>query len=109
VHTVSCWFNTSAYVVAPVTRLGTAGVGSVRGPGLYTWDLSLRKEFPIVHEDWRLRFQADMFNAFNHPNFRFDSITSLTPNNTTVTNNSYGTITAAGPPRQIQFGLKFTF
>jgi hypothetical protein len=103
------WFNTAAFAVAPINRLGTAGVGQVHGPGLFTWDMSLRKALPLPKEGWQLRFQADMFNILNHTNFRFDSITSLTPNSTTVTQSSYGTVTAAGPPRQIQFGAKLTF
>jgi Carboxypeptidase regulatory-like domain len=103
------WFNTAAFVVAPINRLGTAGVGQVHGPGLFTWDLSLRKAIPLPKEGWQMRFQADMFNILNHSNFRFDSITSLTPANTTVTDGKYGTVTAAGPPRQIQFGLKLMF
>lgn len=103
------WFNTGAFAVAPINRLGTAGVGQVHGPGLFTWDMSLRKALPLPKEGWQLRLQADMFNILNHTNFRFDSISSLTPNSTTVTQSSYGTVTAAGPPRQLQFGAKFTF
>ena len=50
-----------------------------------------------------------MCNVLNHTNFRFDSLSSLTPNATTITNASYGTVSAAGPPRQIQLGVKFNF
>lgn len=31
----------------------------------YDLDFGLRKEFPIVREDWRLQFKAEFFKAFN--------------------------------------------
>jgi len=94
------WINPAAFATAPDGRRGTAGVGMVKGPNLQTWDFSLRKQFRIT-ERFRLRFQADMFNAFNHANFRGPS--------TTVTNGGFGTIGSTGPPRNIQFGLKLDF
>jgi hypothetical protein len=102
------WFNTAAFAPAPDTRLGNSFPGVVRGPGLYTWDLSVRKVFNI-QENWKLRFQTDFFNAFNHTNLRFDSLTSEVVNNTNFNDGSFGTATAAGPARNIQFGLKLTF
>jgi len=94
------WFNTSAFRTAPNDQLGTAGVGIIRGPGLYLWDISLRKEFKI-HEGWRLQFRADAFNLMNHVNFR-----SL---NVTTSNADFGTLGASGPARNIQFGARITF
>lgn len=102
------WFNTAAFTQAADTHLGNSFPGVVRGPGLYTWDISMRKEFAI-RESWRLRFQTDFFNAFNRANFRFDSLTALVANNTNINDGSFGTVTAAGPARQIQFGLKLNF
>ncbi|HZR28209.1 MAG TPA: carboxypeptidase regulatory-like domain-containing protein [Terriglobales bacterium] len=107
-HTPNHWFNTAAFAAAPDTRLGNSFPGVVRGPGLYTWDLSLRKQFNI-QENWRLRFQTDFFNAFNRANFRFDTLTALVANNTNINDGSFGTVTSAGPARNIQFGLKLTF
>jgi hypothetical protein len=95
------WFNTSAFTVAPATRLGTAGSNTVVGPGLFTWDMSLRKDIHLWSEGTRLQFRADMFNILNHTNFRQPNVS--------VTNNSFGTISAAGPPRQIQVALKLNF
>jgi hypothetical protein len=31
--------------------------------------LSLAKEFPLIQERFRLRFEADAFNVFNQPDF----------------------------------------
>jgi hypothetical protein len=94
------WFNTAAFKTAPNDRLGNGGVGVVRGPGLYLWDLSLRKEFPI-HERVRLKFQADAFNLMNHANFRSLNVTSSAA--------AFGSVSASGPARNIQFGARITF
>ena len=94
------WINPAAFAPAPATRRGNSGVGIVQGPNLQTWDFSMRKQFRIS-ERFNLRFQADMFNAFNRANFRAPA--------TVVTTAGFGTITTAGPARNIQFGLKLNF
>ena len=99
-RTVDRWFNTEAFAVAPESRLGTAGVRNVLGPGLQLWDLSLRKRFALT-ERWRLQFQADCFNLFNKANFLNVA--------TTITGAEYGTITSAAPGRNIQLALRLTF
>jgi hypothetical protein len=55
-------------VLAPNGGAGDAGVGSIIGPGYFSWDLSLRKAFRLPREGMSLMFQADAFNAFNHTN-----------------------------------------
>ena len=94
------WINPAAFATAPDGRRGTSGVGIVQGPNLQTWDFSMRKQFTIT-ERVNLRFQADMFNAFNRANFRSPS--------TVVTSAGFGTIGSTGPARNIQFGLKLNF
>jgi hypothetical protein len=94
------WINPAAFAAAPPTRRGNSGVGIAQGPNLQTWDFSMRKQFRIS-ERFNLRFQADMFNAFNRANFRAPALT--------VTTAGFGTIGAAGPARNIQFGLKLNF
>ncbi|MGB7265398.1 MAG: hypothetical protein WBC92_07780, partial [Terracidiphilus sp.] len=42
---------------------------SFLGPGFFNADLGLAKNFPITAERVNLKFRADAFNAFNHPNF----------------------------------------
>jgi hypothetical protein len=94
------WANEEAFRAAPPTRRGNCGVGTLEGPGSHTWDFSLRRRFELT-ERFRLQFQADIFNAFNRANFR-----DLDAN---LTNAGFGQISTAGPPRNIQFGLKLTF
>jgi hypothetical protein len=72
----------------------------VEGPGLMLWDISLRKEFAAT-ERFRIRLQGDVFNLMNRANFR-----GL---NTNVTDLAFGSITAAGPARNVQLGMKLQF
>jgi hypothetical protein len=64
------------------------------------WDVSLRKEFSAT-ERIKIRFQADMFNLLNRANFR-----GL---DTNVSDRAFGSISAAGPPRNVQLGIKLQF
>jgi hypothetical protein len=41
----------------------------LRGPRFFNQDLGLAKNFPVYAERVNLKFRADAFNAFNHPNF----------------------------------------
>jgi hypothetical protein len=94
------WVNRAAFAAAPDTRRGTAGVGTVEGPGSQSWDFSFRKRIGLT-ERLRLQLQADIFNAFNRTNFRDMDVN--------LANASFGTLTAASSPRSIQLGMKFTF
>jgi hypothetical protein len=53
---------------------GTTGRNMFRGPFQVRFDMSLAKDFPKIKERYQLRFEADAFNIFNHPDFD-------TPNN----------------------------
>ena len=76
------WLNPEAFVsvVDPTTgacvsgdspsncQFGNSGRNSVRGPHYTNSDIYIGKTFPIK-EGITFRFDAQMFNAFNHPNF----------------------------------------
>ena len=49
-------------------QFGNSGRNSVRGPHYTNSDIYISKTFPIK-EGITFRFDAQMFNAFNHPNF----------------------------------------
>ena len=56
--------------LAPTGFLGNAGRGTLRGPGLSTWDLSLNKDTALPFlESAKLQFRAEIFNVLNHANF----------------------------------------
>jgi hypothetical protein len=42
---------------------------SLRGPGYFNEDMGLGKNFPVYGDRVNLKFRADAFNVFNHPNF----------------------------------------
>jgi hypothetical protein len=94
---INNWINKAAFATAPAGRWGTSSTGIIEAPGLQSYDFSLAKHFALT-ERFDLRFQADFFNAFNIANF-----SGL---NTTVTSTSFGTLSSAYPPRNIQLGLK---
>jgi outer membrane receptor protein involved in Fe transport len=83
------------------TGFGNSGVGAVTGPGQANMDLAIGKRF-ILAEGKNLLFRAEMFNAFNHPQFANPG--------TSADASDFGVITATSVnPRIIQLALKFTF
>ena len=77
------------------------------GSGMNVWNIALLKNFYPI-ERHRLEFRAELFNAFNHP--QFDDPYVYPANNPTA-----GKITSASDygynmtERVIQFGLKYYF
>jgi len=80
------WLNPDAFVsvVDPATgsctggnsisncQFGDSGRNTVRGPRYASSDMYLTKNFPMA-EGVSLHFDAQLFNAFNHPNFALPS------------------------------------
>ncbi len=80
------WLNPNAFVsvVDPATggctggnspancQFGNSGRNSVRGPHYTNSDIYISKTFPI-HAGITFRLDAQMFDAFNHPNFALPS------------------------------------
>jgi hypothetical protein len=96
-----CWFNPSAFVLAPTTGAGLAPTGDVNGPGYFDWDMSLRKRFRLPSEGMSLMLQADAFNVFNRTNWQNPG--------TSVSGGGFGQVSSSNPPRQLQFGARFSF
>ena len=101
VKTALNWYNPCAFSVPTTGTFGTAARGSLSGPGLINLDISAQKYFSIT-ERQRIELRAEFFNALNHPNL---GTPNLTANSAT-----FGQITAtATAPRQIQFGVRYSF
>ncbi|RXH57990.1 TonB-dependent receptor [Granulicella sibirica] len=98
--TVNAWFNTAAFTAAPLGTFGTAGRNVITGPGYVDVDTAITRTFPI-HEDVAFQFRAEAFNLANHPNFQ-----NPTGNFGTTT---FGKVTVASDPRQLQFAAKLLF
>jgi Carboxypeptidase regulatory-like domain len=92
------WFDPSSYA-PPTSGFGTCGVGTVRGPGLHTVDLSVSKHFNIV-ENQNLEIRGEFLNVSNTPilNAPSRSIGS-----------TLGRIGSSQGARNIQLGLKYNF
>jgi hypothetical protein len=103
------WFDTKCFG-APGDRFGTAGRGTVRAPGMNTWDLSLIKN-TAIGENQSLQLRFEFFNAFNRANFQAPNVTFVpgATGSTGSTSSSFGRVTSANDARQIQLGQKFYF
>jgi len=85
---------------------------NLRGPRFFDLDAGLAKRFPLWSERYALRFRADAFNVFNHPNFNTPcaDITNLTCLFGTVSSTAGTTINNSGPSaRVLQLALRFEF
>jgi hypothetical protein len=97
------YFNRAPYSQPAAFTFGNMGprVSDIRNDGIYSWDLSLFKDFRFT-EKLRLQFRAEALNAFNTPRFGGP--------NTSVTSSTFGAVTSqANAPRQVQLGLKVIF
>ncbi|MDT5269491.1 MAG: hypothetical protein QOH49_1677 [Acidobacteriota bacterium] len=104
-HTFEQWFNLSCVQANPTAApfsntLGNAGRGIVNGPSTKRFDFSLFKNVRF-NERFRLQLRGEVFNIFNHTNFR--AINGVT------TQGTYGQVTSVRDPRNIQLGIKFYY
>jgi hypothetical protein len=89
------------------TALGQIQRNSIFGPAFFNTDLGAKKSFRIS-EKASLRFEANFFNIFNHPNFlipdgNLNDITTFGKSTSTFTNEQ------TGGPRITQLALRFDF
>src|SRR6266403_683957 len=108
-HTINCWFNPMAYAAPAAFTFGNASRNSLRGPGLFTADWGLDKNFQIT-ERFKLQLRWEVFNALNVANWANPG-GDVTKCNASVTCTSLpGQITDVSlPMRNQQLGLRLTF
>lgn len=108
-RTLQRWFDTSCFTTPPQYTFGNAGRNILRGPGTKQFDLSLFKNFPLgADQARRLQFRAELFNAFNTPQFNNPNASVGAPGAGTIT--SAGSIvTFQRTPRQVQLALKLYY
>ena len=53
----------------PSKPFGNAGRNSVRQTGMFTLNLGIYKDFPVLREGMKVQFRAELFNATNKTNF----------------------------------------
>ena len=102
--TAAEWFNTACFAMPAAFTYGSAGRDIVIGPGLDDFDAMLMNEFP-VRENMKLQFRLDIFDFFNHPNLN----APVGAGRMFSTSSSFGSITSAQDPRDMQFSLRLAF
>jgi hypothetical protein len=120
------YLNPDAFALPAAGQFGNLGRGKIRQPAIENVDFSIAKNWRMG-ERYGLQFRAEMFNAFNHVNFvgfdtnlSFDNNARITdpsnpnrtipnPNFGNPNNGNFGRLNATRGPREIQFGLKFSF
>ena len=96
-RTVDEDFNPSAFVATAPFALGNAGRNILRQRGFFNWDFSTHKEFKL-HERVRLQFRFEAFHFTNTPRFGQAGATLGTA--------TFGKITSADTPRNLQLGAR---
>jgi outer membrane receptor protein involved in Fe transport len=106
-RTIDRWFDVGMLANPSPGQLGDAPKGAIRGSGNNKWDLIISKTL-MMAERHPMEFRAELFNAFNHPQFD-DPV--VTPGNNPLA----GKITSASDygftqtERVVQLGLKYSF
>lgn len=105
------YFNAACFTSQPVigddgraTGFGNSGVGIVNGPAQQNFDIALIKRTGLrwLGEGSNLEFRAEMFNAFNTPQFNDPG--------TQRTSSAFGQISSTSvSPRIMQLALKISF
>jgi hypothetical protein len=105
-RSVDRWFNTeagfarnSSQQLAYNIRTMPLRFGNVRGDGRATWDFSAIKNVRLAQTTLQLR--AEVYNAWNHPNFS-DPVTN-------PFSSAFGRVTSAAEARNWQFSVKLMF
>jgi hypothetical protein len=105
------WLNPGAFVssVDPSTgacfggdspancQFGSLGRNALRGPDFVWSDFYLTKYFPLT-DRLKLRFEAQFFNVFNHPNFALPSMVLAGIPGKPTTQTGFGALTYATSP-----------
>jgi hypothetical protein len=94
------YLNPAAFSTVTAVRFGTTGRNSVRGPGLFDLDVSLKREFPLF-EQYRLEFVADAFDVTNTPAFANPAAN--------ISNAGFGQVTTSNANRSLRLSGRVTF
>ncbi len=94
------FIDTSCFQNTQQGFFGNSAKAPISGPGLNNFAIGIQKDFPLA-EGRFVQLRAEMFNAFNHAQFR-------NPNGNAA-NRSFGLVGSARQPRLVQMALKVVF
>jgi hypothetical protein len=97
------YFNTAAFAFPATGTFGDSGRNILTGPGNFTTNLALIKDFRLSSRErlGKFQFRAEGYNLFNRVNLSNPVATMTAPN--------FGAIASAGPARVMQFALRYDF
>jgi hypothetical protein len=99
-QSIAQWFNPAAFANPAPRTFGNADLNMGSGPIFASVDLALAKSWR-VHGGHAVAFRAEAFNVLNRTNFSNPDSNINSP--------TFGRITAAGSPRQMQFSMRYQF
>lgn len=100
---IARYFNTSAFVRPAPGEFGAAGRNLLTGPGSFTVDASMAKQFQLWPgaPERHIELRVEAFNVFNTVNLGNPVAVMTSP--------SFGRIQVAGQARVIQLGLRLAY
>lgn len=101
------WFNTACYSLPALGTFGDSGPYTIVGPGLFTVDLGIHRNFTIK-EKARLQFRWETFNTTNHTNFDLGASAYTAPV-VAVGSPSAGVLSKQFSNRVMQVAMKLIF
>ena len=97
---VTSWFTPAAFANPAPGTFGNIGYDAGNGPIRLQIDMAVARQFTLWHEH-SLQFRLDAFNLPNRANF-------FNPDNN-INSATFGRITSADNPRQVQLSLRYRF
>jgi hypothetical protein len=100
---ITQYFNTAAFASPAVGSFGNSGRNILIGPGTFTTNLAILKNFQLSSREalGKIQFRAEAYNLINWVNLANPAASLTAPN--------FGHIASAGPARVMQFALRYDF
>ena len=109
------FINPAAFIQNPIGTYGNVGRNALRGPGNFSFDLALSRNFRLT-ERLTLQARGEAFNILNHTNFvgafapaGQEAGASYGTLSTNLSASNFGQVTGAYDPRILQFAMKLVF
>ena len=102
------YVNRAAFTAATPGTIGNLGRNVISGPGFFSIDPSLFKEF-VITERFKAQFRVEVFNVLNWTNYANPTVTFNSGSFGTITNTRNGGAAPGlgfGEPRNAQLALK---
>ena len=106
--TPSHWLNAAAFSTPATGVHGNAPRNVARAPGLWQFDTSVQKRFPVT-ERVGVTFRAEAFNVFNVAHYGTPAHVFAGSNYGVITTPFSSNAVGTGTPRELQFMLRTDF